>query len=508
MPLQPLYRNVRNLAPERVASLLPALSPQRRQLLLDVDLWEKDSLDVTRFEYWIQAYSLCADEDVLLDFVLSPSFHLYMKSRFNIYTFDVEDPQYPEHDHYFLTEDNLLLFEFHPDYPYIHEMKLFLLNLYSRLGVEQAYTTLFKTVSESFSSFQECEYDEKKRRLDEQGFVDYYDSLESESCWPSFEAMDAALAGMGPESAGKLTASREELLLWRDYGSLGEDFERVASDERKQYLEWNFVRLVNAVLSFGGILKKADPDQWGETGAHISSTISLGESYLRERFPEQDVLLERFDFAQVYKVGNTLVRKGRRYLQQIRSRSDVEEVFMGGFWEQFHKESGARPCRFQGKPVADMATWWEWQSWCDGLSRMMPFVESLYKSWKKLLDEGQIHSSFYLNYAVEEIDFEALLISSFANHCLTQSSEPSRRKIGLTREEFRRFIDGVVDEKGKLKNTEDSIRSFLSAYGLDRLPHVQEYFLGRLCAHLEGLDYSDLSPGDYRHLGGPVIFAT
>ena len=36
----------------------------------------------------------------------SKAFILFLKARFNIWTFDIEDPQYPDHDYYFLTEDN------------------------------------------------------------------------------------------------------------------------------------------------------------------------------------------------------------------------------------------------------------------------------------------------------------------------------------------------------------------------------------------------------------------
>ena len=43
--------------------------------------------------------------------------------------------------------------------------------------MEKAYQMLFKMVSDGFSFFQEDEYEFKKRRLQDFGFVDYYDSL-------------------------------------------------------------------------------------------------------------------------------------------------------------------------------------------------------------------------------------------------------------------------------------------------------------------------------------------
>ena len=508
LPLPPLYRSLRNLPVERVASLLPSLSREERQLLLDIDLWEKDSLDIQSFEFWLRAYAQCEDDKVVVDFSRSISFQLYLKSCFNIYTFDGEDPWYPDHDNYFLTEDNLFLFEYHENYSYVAEMKSFILNLYSRFGVEEAYTFLFKTVSEHFSSFQECEYEDKKRRLSEHGFVDYYEALEFESCWPSFETMDAALVGSQADDADELLfSSHTDLLQWQDYGGLSEDFDKVRGEGRRNYLKWDFVRLTNAVLVFDRVLKSSDHEAWEKTGVRIRALLSLGRSYVRERFPDEDVLCERFDFSLFYKVGNTLVRMGRKRIKGIRECFGEDESFMGTFWSQFLSDSLGNPCSFEGKPVWDMETWWQWQSWCDGLFRLVPFMESLYKTWKKLLDEGHIQSSFYLNYTTEEIDFDTILISSFANHHLATLSRPSLRKMGLTMEEHRRFIGKVMDGEGKIKDMDESIHSFFSHYGLEKVPHVQEYFWSRLRTHLEGVDYDSLEEKDYKHLGGPVIFA-
>ena len=510
LPLKHLYRSLRNFPLERVASFLPALSGEQRQLLVDIDLWERDNLDIHQFEFWIRAYAACGDDNTILEFVQSMSFQLYLKGRFNIYTFDAEDPWYPENNNYFLTEDSLFLFEFHQDYPYVNEIKMLLLSLYSRWGVEKAYTFLFKTVSDHFSSFQECEYEDKKRRLSDHGFIDYYESLEFESCWRSFKDMDAALVRIQsgkPQVVKDVPANGSDMLIWREYGSMGDDFAKVKSEERKRYLEWDFVRLVNAVMAFDGVLKKSDSKEWEKTGRRVSNLLSLGRSYLRERFPEEEVLSECFDSCQIYKVGNTLIRMGRSPLNIAISKAGIEESFMGFFWSQFVADSLDSPCRFQGKGIVDMEAWWTWQSWCDGFIRLLPFMKSLYQTWKNLLEEGRVQSSFYLNYTTEEIDFEAVLLSSFANHYLSILNESSRRKMGLTLTEFCSFIAGVVDEEGKVGNIDESVDAFLSSYSLERIPHIREYFLDRLRTHLEGVDYASLSERDYKHIGGPVIFA-
>ena len=100
-------------------------------------------------------------------------------------------PQYPDHDRYFLTEDNQLLFEFDEDFDCTAEVKRIILDLYSQEGgVEKAYAILFKIVSENFLSMQEEEFRFKKERLRDIGFVDYYDALDLDAPFPNIEVLN------------------------------------------------------------------------------------------------------------------------------------------------------------------------------------------------------------------------------------------------------------------------------------------------------------------------------
>ena len=178
IPMQPLYVSLLATSSEQVAVLMPKLSKEQRQCLVDLDLWKKDQVDVFSFEYWIEVYSKVKDLDLVQEFVSSEDFLIYLKSRVNIYTFDVEDPMYPDHDYYFLTDDALLLVEYSEEFRFPNELKFMIRNLYDKMGVENAYSFLFKLVSDSFSILEEEQYQHKKERLREFGFVDYFDALE------------------------------------------------------------------------------------------------------------------------------------------------------------------------------------------------------------------------------------------------------------------------------------------------------------------------------------------
>ena len=149
IPTQPLYTVVKSLPTEQVSTLLAKFSPEQRQAMLDIDLWNRDEIDVSEFEFWLKSYATCEELEIRDEFISSEQFLLYFKSRLNIYTFDSEDPQYPESDNYFLTDDGLLLIEYEENFEYVFEIQTYIRGLYSLMGVENAYAHLFKLVVDS-----------------------------------------------------------------------------------------------------------------------------------------------------------------------------------------------------------------------------------------------------------------------------------------------------------------------------------------------------------------------
>ena len=256
LPIQPLYVALRELDPVDCAYYLGKLSVEQRQAFLDIDLWKKDELDIDSFHFWPQAYK-AADPDIRSEFAKSGSFALFLKGKMNIWTFDVEDPRYPDHDNYFLTEDNLLLFEYEEDYPYVEEVKGFIKDIYADLGVEGAYTYLFKIVSDTYSHILEEEYRLKNDRLVNYGFVDYYNALDLLGPMSDVKFLDRDIAGKKtdvdyaevPSSGHGL--HRSALTVFRGrLGPLHKELAKVENKKRRDFLQFNFVRLVNGYSSW------------------------------------------------------------------------------------------------------------------------------------------------------------------------------------------------------------------------------------------------------------------
>lgn len=534
IPLQPLYLALKSLPPTQVADYLPRLSSEQRQLIQDLDLWEKDDLDPNEFEFWVQSFAQVMDDDIRSEFANGVSFLLFLKGRFNIWTFDTEDPQYPDHDNYFLTDDGLLLFEFHEDFGLVSEVRALIREIYSQMGVENAYTWLFKMVSDGAFNIVEDEYQLKKGRLNDAGFVDYYNALEVDNPFINRDVMEARLKKKESVSVGVSSFSKGQVLpksalspFKEAFGSFDEEILKVKDEKRQSYLQFNFLRLVNANVALRGSFKDGAV-AINRAGEKTKYALLLGFDYLRSyaapqgiiTLPEEGSLFDLFDFTEIFKVGNSLIRFVQGDLKKALRSHGLEDLesFLGRTLNEFLDHTLDIPVRFvpslTEKPqlIDNYALYQRWADRGAFTCAFLPFISGLYQNFKPLVDEGRIQDHFYLNYNTDDIDAEAILISSFANFILMENEALSpetmaKGKLGLTIDEFKEFAKLILDEEGTLKNDFDSyIDNFQRSFGMESLAGFKDYFVDLLKEQLEGYDYGFLQDGDFAHVGGPILF--
>ncbi len=525
LPVQPLYIALKDLGAEQVGSSLALFDHTQRRIFLDLDLWEKDEVDVNSFAFWIRAYASCNDDKIVSEFVNSEEFLLYLKSAFNIWTFDSEEPEYPDHDFYFLSEDQLLLFEYHKDYPFVDEIKNFLKVMYSEMGVENAYVNLFKVVSDGYLEFQEQEFQLKKSRLEELGLVEYYDSLQTENCFSNMQTLqnhiknkkrfktpeiDEVCKTQGLHSytvaafLGKLEEITKELL-------------KVREQKRKDFLQFNFIRLVNSRLSFRNALKEGRTAMMSAT-RELADLLLLGFDYLKKegKLKDDTILFEVFDFFDIYKIGHSLITLLQKDIKKSLRDHSLEELdqqaflgyHLGEILDALFDEPAKVPSFKLGeknKAVFSLSQFVELQLCCDRFLELIPFAQKMRELLNQLKREGKIQDEFYYNMRVEDIDFESLILSSFALFVLAGRDKNfslklnQDHKLGLTIAEFKLFIK--VANPQRVNEDGDS---FAKAYGLAPAIIVP-YLKSIMSIHLDGHDWSAMSITDFKHVGGPII---
>ncbi len=522
VPMQPMYVASRALDAAHMSQLLPRLSAQQRTVFLDIDLWTRDQLDPERFSYWLEAYSICPDEAIRREFAKSSEFYLYLKARFNVWTFDAEDPEYPDHDYYFLTDDNLLLFEYSEDFAQVDQAKELIRELYSEMGVEHAYAYLFKLVSDSFSSLQEEEYQTKKDRLRDFGFVDYYEALEYESAFPNMSMLEGfvrkkrAATGALDEMHANQSVSYQSLAPFaQGMDDLHAELNKVSDAKRVRFLNFNFVRLVNANLTLKDGLKEGGMAV-SRVGMRARNLLSLGHEWVRLQgdWGPQGVFAT-FEFTDLYRVGLTLVnliqKKLKRALRECNFEND--DSFLGRYWGDFLDESFLdipkffRPY-FPSEEIKSVEAWQSWSDHAETFCQIAPFAARFGETFQALVKSGQLVDDYYLNYQVAEIDLEAILLTSFANFRLGHFKDGMPQRMGLTIDEFKTFVAPFTNEEGEISLSDDlkeGIKVFLTTFGMDQIAGMEAYFAYLVQSHLDGYDYQGLAFDEFKHVGGPIL---
>lgn len=526
LPIQPLYLVLKNLPAQQTSKYLTSFTKDQRKTFLDLDLWDKDNLDVEEFQYWVNAYGRCEDDNIRYEFARSSEFGLFLKGKFHIQTFDVEDPQYPDHDNYFLTEDNLLLIEFDDEYPYLDEVRQLVKDLYTELGVENAYTFIFKLISDGYFSFLEDEYQLKKGRLANLGFVDFYDALEIDNAFPKKELLDNWIKKKEKFKVGIDAQAKKQILhksalapFEDKLNSFDIELGKVSDAKRKEYLQFNFVRLVNGNISLKGSMK-GGAMALSRVGGVVRSHLQLGFDYLRENqtwvSEPQESLFDYFDFTEIFKIGNSLIKFTQKEVKKSIRTYELEDndSFLGQYWNTFLDNLLDEHPKFEGfvlskpKEINNLELYNEFYNHYLCFISLCPFINQMYKVFFQLKEEGQLQDSFYLNYSVEQIDFESIILSSFANFLIGSFENANGKKMGLTLNEFKSFAK-MVTEDGSVKDyseIEDDLLKFAKQFGMEAVHHFSKYVFFLLKDQLDGYDFSSLEEKDFSHVGGPIIF--
>lgn len=528
IPVQPLYVSLQNTSSDQIAAILPKLSPDQRQALRDIDLWTKDIVDPTEAIHWLEIYSHCPDDAIALEYAKSEDFLLTLKNQFTVATFDVEDPMYPDHDNYFLTEDNLLLIEYPEDFSLVQELKQMIRRLYGDMGVEHAYAFLFKMVVDSYQVMEEAAYQEKVERLRDFGFVDYFEALNFDAYFTQQSQIDDFImkkegrtGNLDPISTNQGLHSSMLTPYQSGMDSIRDALSGLQDEKRSQFLQFNFIRLVNARMTLENALKSGSLAM-GKVGLETRQRLELAFEYVREK-GKKDIFVV-FDFADLHKIGHSLIEIQKRKMKKALSASSFDQedlsYFLGMYWNSFIENSfdDQTKYKFDGssKPleIRDLATYRLWTEAADTFVASVPFIETFFRTLDVMKTEGVLNDQFYLNYEVENIDFEAIMISSFINHVGGHyEAESARGKMGVTVQELKAFYHSFFRKNGEeylIKGEEDPIlrtkvSEFIAKFGLQSIERFDKYLYQIMLEQLNGYEIDNMTEEDFQHVGGPIL---
>lgn len=527
IPVQPLFLALRATSKEHVASVLSRLSEDQRQALLDIDIWKRDEIDPIAANWWLETYFLCQDTEVRAGFVRSEDFLLLLKCQCVIATFDPEEPEYPDNDNFFVTEDRQLLISYPENFPYAQELEQLIKDLYTELGVENGYAHLMKMISDSYLILEEENYQYKIDRLRDFGFVDYMTALEMDSIFASTEETSRWMkkrAGKTGEVDSNMknqvlhSSALSPFIVGMDQmkDALGE----VTDEARQDYLQFNFIRLVNARITSDDALKGGSIAM-ARVGVKARQSLELGFSYAAQELGASNVF-GKLDFTDLYKIGHSLLANEKKKLKKALSSSPFEQEnaqhFLGMVWNSFLEHSLNEPVKLKldgssdAVEIKDMSTYNVWLENVESITSAIPFVQQIFKILIKLRDDHVLSDSFYLNYQVDTIDFEAMMLSSFINFTLGHYERSDASKLGVRIQELKDFYqrffiqrDGEWLLKGENEELQKLIADFTVKFGFDKVLLFGRWLSQVIVEQLNGYDILKMSDEEFKHVGGPVL---
>lgn len=508
IPIQPLFMAIQLAPTELIAQALPKLSKRQRQAISDLSLWQRDKLDVEHFVGLVEAYAHCGDDQVMSEFAKGHDFLLFLKGRVHIHTFDAEEPEYPDNDYYFLTEDNLLLIEYDEDFEQVDEIKTLVKSIYSDLGVEYAYTLLFKYVADAFSIMEEESYQRKKSRLRDFGFIDYYEAFEYLGTFKTHKQIDKFLdkkslpvPNLSNEQLSQALHSRS-LVGYKSINLIEDELFKIKDDKRLQFLRFHLLRFINGTLTLNGALKSGRTNI-SDSNRKTESLFLLGYDYLikRKQHPEISIF-EVYDFFDCYKVGNSLVSIEQKSLKKALSESIFDEADYLEFLGDRLKKTIEAAYRVEHYPKneEDFTTWRENLLF---IKDILPFAQQFYKAFQELKLDGKLQDSFYYNYELSDIDLEALILSSFIHYSLDHYENSGAPKMGVLIDELIEFTKLMQTDSLEIKAS-----GFAKQFGMQDIVGIEKYLLKISQDHLDGYEFESMSKDDFKHVGGPVILNT
>ena len=534
IPLQPLYVSLQNAPTEQIAQILPKLSQDQRQALRDVDLWKKDALDPEAAFEWMEIYSKCPSDEVIYEYVTSEDFLLSLKNQFTVQTFDAEDPMYPEGNNYFLTEDNQLLIEYPEDFTMVNELKEFIRRIYGEMGVENAYAFLFKMVVDSYPIMEENLYQEKIERLRDYGFVDYYEAMGMDTAFASEKQIDDFIKSrrgvtgvLDPISANQSLHATSLISYQSGLDELKDALDSIKDETRQQFLHFNFIRLVNGRMAIEDALKNGSTAM-GRVGNQTKQCLELGFEYTLSRFKSTGgkTIFDVFDFVDLYRVGHSLLELQKKHMKKSMAETEFDEdeatYFLGMYWNSFLDNSHEELARYKfdgsskALEIRSLESYNLWKSAVATFVESLPYIQSFYVNLQKLKAEGILNDEFYLNYEVGNIDFEAIMISSFVNYVGGYYEGHKNGKMGVTLSELKSFYHTFFTKNGEeylIKGEEDpALREktilFVEKFGLTEVPAFEKYLYQIMVEQLNGYEIDNMSEEDFAHVGGPIILNT
>jgi hypothetical protein len=384
---QDIFIIIKTLGLADSLELLPFTSDEQRCGFIDLDCWRKDSFHLPRFMEWLAAFIHCGPEETvrMARAIDANVLSLFLKHSIQVHLMDPEEPC-PDVA-LFLTPDDRFGIEITGEGESAPMARL-LLDALFRFDPPLGYDLIERVYWRNRVSLEEEAYQDKRRRLEQIGFVDYYDALEIYG-----EDHTQVHLKYRPPAHSELTVSSTLAAMFVASLAPGhylrEALQTVQTTEEAETISQGLAALANRLLSVysvtPGDLGKVEPAL-----TEMRDTLNLSLEYLTRG---QDSLtggvFQRYDVQGLFKIGFNLTSQLRDQADRIFRRGNLrlegaEDTVLEFPEAEFYAGiKRLRPLFFEGIEDPSKASYRHFQSLAD------------LELAKKLLDQIDVMSAAF-----------------------------------------------------------------------------------------------------------------
>ncbi|MEZ4404782.1 MAG: DUF6178 family protein [Kofleriaceae bacterium] len=305
---------------DEAGPLLALATPAQFQGFFDLEVWERDRVDLAQAGPWLAALLDLGFEKVgAVWHGLDPEFRaLYVGGQTVVY--DLTGGEDPDHDIAYVEDPEPPPVWFSPDQAFAVRLlggedqvrlTMGLLDDLYRADMALARHTLLTARSEPTAALEEDSYRWRTGRLADQGYVDFYDALELFApLSPEGFAAEPVQAAIVVDADGTpMPLALAEKLVAQSF--LARAWDRCTSDDPTAHarLEQALVSLVNKVLAAARV-RPGDVDAKAAAADYATATVSLGlETVARGDVAVAATMLAGGALTRLHRVGYTVTQK-------------------------------------------------------------------------------------------------------------------------------------------------------------------------------------------------------
>ena len=329
-PYQDLFLAIKAVGLADSQELLLLATSRQRRGFIDLDCWRKDSFHMASFMEWMAAYMQCGPEEAAAAArAVDPNLlALFLKNNIRIHALETDEP-HPELP-LILTPDQRFGIEISGEAEGAAMSRL-LLDAIFRMDASLGYDLIDRMRWDNRVSMEEEAYQNKRLRLEEIGFVDYYEALSIYGEDGTTAAPQLQRALQEEDEAHRVSSTLPALLvaslapgehLWRALGAIGDT-------RQAELISRQLAALANRILSVHSVTT-GDLEKVKPALEEMRDTLNLGLERLTQgrstlaasALKQQDMLgLFRTGFgllADLRTEADRIIRRGRLRLQGAR----------------------------------------------------------------------------------------------------------------------------------------------------------------------------------------------